>query len=86
MSAKFIGNIYPKIFLEAVVHKCFPIKLFLKISQYSQENTFAGVSYEYCEIFKNSFFYRTPRVAVYVGNSVSVDKEPVNTVDTAKRR
>ena len=42
-------------------------KLLLKISQYSQENTYVGTSFnkvaglqvfscEYCEIFKNSFF------------------------------
>ena len=31
-------------------------KLFLKVSQYSQENTCA----EFCEFFKNTFFTRTP--------------------------
>ena len=45
----------------------------LKISQYSPENTFVGVSFslikkilptqllscKYCEIYENSFFYRT---------------------------
>ena len=35
---------------------------------------------------RTAFFTEHRRVAVYVGNSVSVDKEPVNTVDTAKRR
>ena len=47
----------------------------LKISQYSQENTCVGVCNfikketlaqlffcEYCEIFKNCFFYKTPPV------------------------
>ena len=38
--------------------------MILKISQYSQENTylesiFNKVAGEYCKIFKNSFFYRT---------------------------
>ena len=54
--------------------RCPSKKVFLKISQYSQENTCVGVnfikktptqvfSYEYCKIFKNSFFYRTSAVA-----------------------
>ena len=42
--------------------------MFLKISQYSQEKTCVGGPQtatqvffcEYCEIFKNSIFYRTP--------------------------
>ena len=45
-------------------------KVFLKISQNLQENTCARIfinketlaqvfSYEFCEIFKNTFFYRT---------------------------
>ena len=49
-------------------------KSFLKISQNSQEKTSAGVifikketlahvfSCEFCEIFKNIYFYRTPEV------------------------
>ena len=59
--------------------------VFLKVSQNSQENTCARVSFliklqalgnfikkgtlaqmiscEFCEIFKNAFFYRTPPVA-----------------------
>ena len=51
---------------------------FLEISQNSQKNAYARVSFlkkvtlaqvfscEFCEIFKNIFFYRTPRVAVSV--------------------
>ena len=44
--------------------------MFLKVSRNSQENTCARVSFliklqaeAFCEIFKNSFFYRTPPVA-----------------------
>ena len=45
--------------------------MFLKISQVSQENTCVGVSntgvflwnWNSCEVFKNTFFYRTPLVA-----------------------
>ena len=53
----------------------------LKISQYSQLSTFVGVSFfsyqkktptqvlscEYCEIFENNFFYRTPPMAASEG-------------------
>ena len=58
---------------EAVVLRCPVKKVFLKISQNSQENTCARVSLliklqasglvfscEFCEIFKNIVFYRTP--------------------------
>ena len=56
-------------------------KVFLEISQNSQENNCVGVSFfnketqrdstkvfscEFCEIFKNTFFYKTPPVAVSV--------------------
>ena len=46
--------------------------MFLEISQNSQENTCARVSFliklqTFCEIFKNTFFYRTPPVAASVG-------------------
>ena len=43
------GKQQPKFFLK---------KLFLKLSQYSQENTCVGgvVSCEYCEILKNIYF------------------------------
>ena len=45
--------------------------MFLKISQVSQETTCVGVSntgvflwnWNSCEVFKNTFFYRTPPVA-----------------------
>ena len=54
---------------------CSVQKVFLEILQNSQENTFGGVSfliklvptqvlsYEFCEISKNAFSYRTPLVA-----------------------
>ena len=54
-------------------------KVFLEISLNSQENTCARVSFlikltlelvfscEFCEISKNTFFYRTPLVAAFVG-------------------
>ena len=54
---------------EAVVQRCSVKKVFLKISQNSQENTCASVSQvhafscEFCEIFKNTYFNRTPPVA-----------------------
>ena len=57
-------------------------KMVLEILQNSQENTFAWVSFliklqakeslaqvfscEFCEIFKNTFFYRTPLVAASI--------------------
>ena len=54
----------------------FKTKVLLKIWQISQENTCTGVffllktptqvfSYEICEIFKNTFFYRIPPVAAF---------------------
>ena len=61
---------------EAVVQRCSVKKVFLEISQNPQENTCAKVSFliklqslgqvlscEFCEISKNTFFYRTPLVA-----------------------
>ena len=59
---------------EAVVRRCSAEKVFLEISQNSQENTCARVSFlketlahffscEFCEISKNNFFYRRPPVA-----------------------
>ena len=62
--------------------------MFLKISQNSQESTFARVSFltklqfkketlaqlfscEFCEISRNTFFYRTPPVPTYVQNQVN---------------
>ena len=44
--------------LEGVVWMCSVKKVFLEISQNSQV-----FSYEFCEISKNTFFYRTPPVA-----------------------
>ena len=72
---------------ESVVRRCSVKKMLLKLSQNSQENTCAGVSFlirlqasacnlikkktlsqvfscKFCEISKNTFFYRTPSVAV----------------------
>ena len=51
--------------------------MFAETSQNSQGTTFArvsfiiklqdwGVFYEFCEVFKNTFFYRTPLVATSV--------------------
>ena len=62
--------------LEAVARRCSVKKVFLKISQNSQENTCARASFlikslaqvfscEFCEISKNTFSYRRPLVAVY---------------------
>ena len=67
---------------EAVSQRCSAKKLFLEISQNSQENTCARASFliklikkeilaqvfscEFCEISKNTFFYRTPLVAASV--------------------
>ena len=48
---------------EAVVRRCSVKKVFLEISQNSQENTCARVSFEFCEISKNTFFHRSPLVA-----------------------
>ena len=59
---------------EAVTRSCSVKKMSLKILQYSQEKTCVGVSFnkvaglnqiqvffcEYCNIFKNNFFYRPP--------------------------
>ena len=61
--------------LEAVVQRCSGKKVFLEISQNSQENTCARVSFwiltqmffvEFCEIYKNIFLHRTPPVAARV--------------------
>ena len=63
---------------EAVAQRYSVKNVFLKISQNSQENPCAGVSFliklqayvlaqvfccEFCEIFKNTLFYRTPPAA-----------------------
>ena len=55
--------------------RCSVKKVFLEISQNSQENSCAKVSFltlaqvfsfEFCEIFENTFFYRTPMVAASI--------------------
>ena len=60
---------------EADYRRCSVKKVFLKISQNSQENTCARVSFliklqafscEFCKIFKSNLFYRTPPVAASV--------------------
>ena len=74
--------------IEAVVQRCSVKKVFLEISQNSQENTSARVSFlnkvagttcnfikketlaqvfscKFCEISKNTFFYRAPLVAAF---------------------
>ena len=49
---------------EAVAQTCSVKKMFLEISQNSQENTCPRFSScEFCEVSKNTFFYRTPLVA-----------------------
>ena len=45
---------------KAVVRRCYVKKVFLKISKETLGEVF---SCEFCEIFKNTFFYRTPLVA-----------------------
>ena len=65
------------IYLEAVVRRCYVKKALLEISQNSQENACACnfikkeslaqvFPCEFCEISKNTFFYRTPLVAASV--------------------
>ena len=63
---------------EAVVRRCSVNKVFLKISENSQENTCTRVSFlnfiqltlahvfsfKFCEIFKNTFLHITPLVTV----------------------
>ena len=51
--------------LKAVVWRCSVEKLLLEISQNSQENTYARVSFfiKLQAFSKNTFFYRTPQVA-----------------------
>ena len=56
---------------------CSVKRVFLEISQNSQENTFARVSFlaqvfscEFCEISKNNFFHITPLVAASVNISL----------------
>ena len=61
---RYVGDL-----IEAVVRRCFSKQVFLTMLLYSQEKTCVGgeiltqvFSCEYFEIFKNSFFYRTPLV------------------------
>ena len=59
-------------FSEAVAQRCSVKKVFLEISQNSQENTCARISFliRFCEISKNTFSYRRPPVAASVFLSV----------------
>ena len=60
-----------RLLTEAVAQRCSVKKLFLEISQNSQENTCAQVfSCEFCENSKNTFSYRTPPVAASVAYSL----------------
>ena len=76
-----------KITTEAFFQEVFRKKLFLEISENLQENTRAkvsglklywkigfdiGVSCEFCEISKNTFFYRAPQVAASVTRIVKI--------------
>ena len=86
---------------EAVVRMCSVKKLFLEISQNSQENTCDRVSClinlqakacnfiikeilaqvlccEFCEISKNTFFYRTPPVAASLVSTVTLQNQKIN--------
>ena len=90
-------------FSEVAVRRCSSKKMFLKVSQTSQESTCVGVSFkklagrrpvtsykksptqvlscEVCEIFKNTFSYRTSPVtasAPPVAASVFFLKVPLN--------
>ena len=62
---------------EAVVQRCSVKKVFLEISQNSQENTCTRVSFiiklqacEFYEISKNTFSYRTHPAAVSASNMI----------------
>ena len=66
-------------FPEAVVQTCSVKKVFLEISQNSQENACNFIkkealtqvfSCEFCEISKNTFSYRTPLVAASVSPKI----------------
>ena len=77
----FVRQIYPKpdVLKEAVVQRCSVKKVFLRISQNSQENTcvsnfmkketLAQVFFcEFCEISKNTLLNRTPPMSAFVFN------------------
>ena len=53
---------------EAVAQRCSVKKVFLVISQNSQDHT-----YEFSEISKNTFFYRTPLVTAFGRTFKSLD-------------
>ena len=72
---------------EAVAWRCFAAgyvgNMFLEISQNSQEITCARVSFlikfqAFCEISKNTLFYRTPPVAASVGGEYKVNQTSNN--------
>ena len=79
--------------LEAVTQRCSIKKVFLEISQNSQENTCAKASFlknfikqetlehvfscEFCEISKNTFLHRTPLVAASVSSPKTGYKFPL---------
>ena len=76
--ARFLQQLFTEIppESEAAVHRCSVKKVFLEISQNSQENTCViflsrdsgtVIFCEFCEIFKNAFFYRTSLVAASAG-------------------
>ena len=90
----FMKNIFPvfhwvliELFLEAVARRCSVKKVFLEMSQNSQEKTSARVSFliklkasqvfscEFYEISKNIFFHRTPLVAASVFLSTATSRE-----------
>ena len=55
-----------KVFTEAVVQRCSVKKVFLEISQNSQKNICARVSFfQLCEISKSTFFGRAPLVVAF---------------------
>ena len=74
--------------LEEVIQRCFVKKVFLEISQISQENTCTRVSFlpafikkenlaqvfscEFCKVFKNTSLHRTPLVAASVSLQGSI--------------
>ena len=68
----------PTLFAEAVARRCSVKKVFLEISQNSQEGcnfikkkTLTQVfSCEFCKISKNTFSYRTPPVAILAGGAL----------------
>ena len=59
--------------LEAVARRCFVKKVFIELSQTSQENTFVRVSLliklqaKACDFSKTTFPYKTPPVAASLG-------------------